>query len=95
MALNRRKRRVVVDPLVRALRVERERQGISQRQLAEMMGASATWVWQAEVGEVAPGIIHLRRYATALGKDFALRPCIDSGAPLKLTTQGQPSEQRT
>lgn len=50
-----------------AIRANRERQGLSQRKLALMIGSNQTHIWQIETGQVSVGIDLLCRIADSLG----------------------------
>lgn len=50
-----------------AIRANRERQGLSQRKLALMVGSNQTHIWQIETGKVSVGIDLLCRIADSLG----------------------------
>lgn len=50
-----------------AIRMHRERQGLSQRKLALMVGSNQTHIWQIETGKVSVGIDLLCRIADSLG----------------------------
>lgn len=49
-----------------AIRANRERQGLSQRKLALMIGSNQTHIWQIETGQVSVGIDLLCRIADSL-----------------------------
>ncbi len=49
------------------IRACRESQGLSQQQLALMVGSSKSHVWRIETGRVGVGIDDLSRIAEALG----------------------------
>lgn len=49
------------------IRVCREDQGLSQNQLALMVGSSKSHIWRIETGRVGVGIDDLSRIAEALG----------------------------
>lgn len=49
------------------IRVFRESQGLSQNQLALMIGSSKSHIWRIETGRVGVGIDDLSRIAEALG----------------------------
>lgn len=48
------------------IRANRERQGLSQRKLALMIGSNQTHIWQIETGQVSVGIDLLCRIADSL-----------------------------
>lgn len=49
------------------IRMQREKQGLSQRKLALMVGSNQTHIWQIETGKVSVGIELLCRIADSLG----------------------------
>ena len=49
------------------VRTCREKQGLSQNQLALMIGSSKSHIWRIETGRVGVGIDDLARIAEALG----------------------------
>lgn len=49
-----------------AIRKNREKQGLSQRKLALMIGSNQTHIWQIETGKVSVGIELLCRIADSL-----------------------------
>lgn len=49
------------------IRRNREKQGLSQRKLALMVGSNQTHIWQIETGKVSVGIELLCRIADSLG----------------------------
>ncbi len=49
------------------VRACREKQGLSQNQLALMIGSSKSHIWRIETGRVGVGIDDLARIAEALG----------------------------
>ena len=49
-----------------AIRKNREKQGLSQRKLALMIGSNQTHIWQIETGKVSVGIELLCRIAYSL-----------------------------
>lgn len=49
------------------IRTQREKQGLSQRKLALMVGSNQTHIWQIETGKVSVGIELLCRIADSLG----------------------------
>ena len=54
------------------LRQARERAGISQRELAELLGCTQPAVSQAEAGDASLSVATLQRFAAALGCDLEL-----------------------
>lgn len=50
-----------------AIRKNREKQGLSQRKLALMVGSNQTHIWQIETGKVSVGVELLCRIADSLG----------------------------
>lgn len=50
-----------------AIRTNREKQGLSQRKLALMIGSNQTHIWQIETGKVSVGVDLLCRIADSLG----------------------------
>ncbi len=50
-----------------AIRAQREKQGLSQRKFALMIGSNQTHLWQIEKGNVSVGIELLCRIADSLG----------------------------
>jgi DNA-binding XRE family transcriptional regulator len=56
-----------VDPIMRVLRDERKRRGLSQRGLADLAGSRRNQVSEWETGKVAPTLDSVRRLAAALG----------------------------
>jgi len=65
----------------------REERGLSQRELAEMIGSTQPAIARLEAGGVAPSIQTLGRIAAALGRklvvDFAIPPSGSRGAKSK------------
>ena len=55
------------EALGQSIRAVRERQGLSQNQLALMIGSSKSHIWRIETGRVGVGIDDLSRIADALG----------------------------
>ena len=53
--------------LGKRIRAVREEQGLSQSQLALMIGSSKSHIWRIETGRVGVGIDVLGRIADALG----------------------------
>ncbi len=49
-----------------SIRASRERQGLSQNQLALMIGSSKSHIWRIETGRVGVGLDDLVRIADAL-----------------------------
>lgn len=49
-----------------AIRAQRDEQGISQQQLALMIGSSKSHIWRIETGRVGVGLDDLGRIADAL-----------------------------
>lgn len=49
-----------------AIRARRDEQGISQQQLALMIGSSKSHIWRIETGRVGVGLDDLARIAEAL-----------------------------
>ncbi len=49
-----------------AIRARRDEQGISQQQLALMIGSSKSHIWRIETGRVGVGLDDLGRIADAL-----------------------------
>lgn len=62
--MNIEEKRRALGVMVRACR---ERQGLSQNQLALMIGSSKSHIWRIETGRVGVGIDDLARIAEALG----------------------------
>jgi transcriptional regulator with XRE-family HTH domain len=63
------------DPIVEALRAERERRVWTQKQLGQKLGRSThqtIWVWENGANE--PKLSSLRAWAKALGFDVVLVP---------------------
>lgn len=50
-----------------AIRANREKQGLSQRKLALMVGSNQTHIWQVETGKVSVGVELLCKIADSLG----------------------------
>lgn len=61
-----------VHPLVSALRHERERQDISQHDLARLTGWARRTIAAAEVGATNPTLVFVEDYAGAVGVRVAL-----------------------
>lgn len=57
----------MVDPLVARLRACRVEKGLSQRELARLMGVGHGHLSRIETGDVDPKLSTLRRMAHALG----------------------------
>ena len=62
--MNIEEKRQALGAMVRACR---EKQGLSQNQLALMIGSSKSHIWRIETGRVGVGIDDLARIAEALG----------------------------
>ena len=63
----------VTDPIVAALRAERQRRGLTLQQVGKWMGLRArVSVWHWESGNRQPTLPNLREWASALGYDLAL-----------------------
>jgi transcriptional regulator with XRE-family HTH domain len=70
-----RKNPATGDPILDALRAERERRGLSQTELAQMIGRSTyntPYQWESGINE--PTLSSLREWAGALGYDVTLTP---------------------
>jgi transcriptional regulator with XRE-family HTH domain len=68
------------DPIITMLHAERLRQGLSQRQVGELIGHTSygsIYAWEA--GVTSPTLRNLRRWAEALGVDLQARS--RGGAP--------------
>jgi transcriptional regulator with XRE-family HTH domain len=61
-----------MDPIVQTLREARRRSGLSQEQVAELVGTSQSAVSELETGVIGPRLSTARRWADALGYDLAL-----------------------
>jgi transcriptional regulator with XRE-family HTH domain len=57
--------------LVKLLRRERERSGLTQRQLAKKLGQSQSYVSKIEQGELRLDVIQLRRLCHLMGTTLA------------------------
>lgn len=63
------------DPIVVELRMERQRQGLTLKQVASRMGWSVHGpLFKLESGMREPNLRTLRRWADALGRDVGLLP---------------------
>ena len=58
--------------LAEQLRAERNRQNLTQRELAQRFSGTATQVCNWETGYAVPGIAALAKWARALGLELAL-----------------------
>ncbi|CAN5207370.1 helix-turn-helix transcriptional regulator [soil metagenome] len=65
--------------LAREIRVLRESRGLSQRELAELVGTTQSAIARLEGGHVSPSLDTLDRVAGALGVELSLR-FVDHGA---------------
>lgn len=82
MARGRRSLRTI-HPIVEALRMERHRQRLTQRQLSAMIGYDKSSIGHAEVSYHSPTIAFLSDWAAGLG--FEIHLCPKSSAPTKST----------
>ena len=64
--------RAAIKSIMTTLRLERWRQGISQRALAEIMGSAQSHMSPMENGEHTPNLTTLIRYAAALDCDLVV-----------------------
>lgn len=65
---------ILVEELGRALREVRWRLRVSQRELAEQLGVSKSWVGRVESGEVSAALAVVSRVAADLGLSVTLAP---------------------
>jgi transcriptional regulator with XRE-family HTH domain len=85
---------VVDDEVPRRLRAERERRGISLRELARRLGISPSAISQIETGRARPSVATLWAIVTELGMSLDDLFAPDAGAPRPTTLPVVTAEQR-